>query len=167
MDEGTVIERSTDRSDEWLMPRGGSKLGGMQRFLLHRVCTLSHLLRSIVVRDVLGAFQLDLRDWTVLATLAELGSGTQREISAACKLPQAAVSRAAARLKRRQLVAALPNASDGRSHHLALSNLGRNTLNECSTALVEFEQQALTPFERADLDQANRLLDHLINLLDR
>ncbi|WEK47838.1 MAG: MarR family winged helix-turn-helix transcriptional regulator [Candidatus Andeanibacterium colombiense] len=166
MDEGTLLERPTAAPEEWTMPDGGSDIGAMRGFMLHRLCALSHRMRSIAVRDVLSEHQFDLRDWTVLATLDELGSGTQREIVAASNLDKVAVNRAASRLKERHLLVARPNVRDGRSHHLELSDLGRQKLIDCSVALADFEQKALARFGRAELDQVSLFIDRLMASID-
>lgn len=130
--------------------------------LLYRLCAISARLRMVAVRDILDDHDLDMRDWLTLAALSEIGAGSQREIAGHTKLDKVAVNRAAARLKQRELVTTQPNARDGRSHLLSLSEVGRETLALCNSALGTMESVILNDFN----DNENLALGHLLTQLE-
>ena len=165
MDEVGLLERPQAAREAWLAPET-VQLSAMRDLMLHRLCALSHRMRAIAVRDVLSEHELDLRDWSVLAALNDLGEGTQRELSLATAMDKVAVNRAASRLKQLKLVVSRPNACDGRSHHLELSPLGRQTLAQCSSALMDFERDAMSRFTAAEYDQMSRFIDRLMDTVE-
>ena len=80
----------------------------------------------------------------------------------ASHLDKVAVNRATSRLKDRHLLRARPNVLGGRSHLLEFSDPGRQTLMDCSVALADFEQDALSGFGRDELDGIKRFIDRVI-----
>lgn len=167
MDEVTLLERPDAVPSQWLLPDKILATTAIRGLMLHRLCALSHRMRAIAMKEILSHHGLDLRDWMVLAALEELGWGTQREITKASNLDKVAVNRAAARLKERELIVSRPNERDGRSHHLELSALGRETLAGCSAALATFESKLLAQFDETENDQMNRYIDRLMSSIDR
>jgi DNA-binding MarR family transcriptional regulator len=57
--------------------------------------------------------------------LGERDSATQRALCAATAMDKVTVNRASKTLFDRDLIARLPNPTDGRSHHLTLTQIGR------------------------------------------
>jgi len=166
MDEVALLERPATGSLEWFMPARLLATGSARELMLHRLCLLSHHLRAIAVRDVLRKRGLDLRDWMVMAALDGRSASTQRELVGASNLDKVAVNRAAARLKKLELVSSHPNRHDGRSHHLELTPRGRQTFRECSQALAELEREALAQFDDAELDRLSGYIDRLMDVIE-
>ena len=166
MDEVTLLERPGAVPSQWLTPDETLPATAVRGLMLHRLCTLSHRMRALAVKEIFSEHGLDLRDWMVLLALDELGWGTQRDITKTCNLDKVAVNRAAARLKRQGMLASRPNARDGRSHHLELSHLGRETLVATSAALAAFENKLLAQFGESENEEMSRFIDRLLLSID-
>jgi len=168
MEDLTLLEKpEAETADEWTVFDVADEVASIRGLMLHRLCTLSHRMRSAAVREILSDYDLDLRDWMVLAALGDLAAGTQRDVVKASGLDKVAVNRAAARLKERELVTSRPNRADGRSHVLELSADGRETLINCSKALTAFETRVLSHFSREESLGMNRLFDRLMEAIER
>jgi len=168
MEDLILLERpAAEAADEWTAFDVADEVVAIRSLMLHRLCTLSHRMRSAAVKEILSGYDLDLRDWMVVAALGDLSAGTQRDIVKTSGLDKVAVNRAAARLKERELVTSRPNRADGRSHVLELSARGRETLVDCSKALSAFEARVLSHFSREESLGMNRLFDRLMEAIER
>jgi len=167
MDQTLTLERPTALPQVCPAPLARRELHATKGLMLHQLCTLTHEMRSMAVKQILSEQELDLRDWLTLSTLCELGSGTQRDIARTSGLDKVAVNRAVARLKEKGLVTAQPNLRDGRSHLLELTDLGNAVTLTCSNELVEFERSLLDGFSERERKELRRLLDALGNRVAR
>jgi DNA-binding MarR family transcriptional regulator len=129
--------------------------------ILQQIYVLSEQARAAAERDVLRAHQLDMRVWLVLRTLDQLQCATQREIAVASELDKVAVNRAASWLKGRNLVTALQNTQDGRSHLLKLSPEGIELLASCERAVADLESEMMAGLTEGEGWQAVKMLQHL------
>jgi DNA-binding MarR family transcriptional regulator len=159
MNDMAILERTNDAYIGAPLPAG-------IRFrqpgeLLQQLYSLTEGLCTMAEREVLRAYQLDMRDWLVLRALATLEQATQRRIAAATDLDKVAVNRAAAWLKQRGLVTVAPNADDGRSHILELSPEGAELLTACMREVAALEADVLFGLAEGDGVELSRLLRHL------
>jgi DNA-binding MarR family transcriptional regulator len=96
----------------------------LSEFLPYQLSITSNAVSDLIARSYHGRFGLKIPEWRVMAVLAERGSATQRDLSSATQMDKVTVNRASKTLVERGLVGRAPNATDGRSHHLALSATG-------------------------------------------
>jgi DNA-binding MarR family transcriptional regulator len=97
----------------------------LSEFLPYQLSITSNAVSDLIARSYHGRFGLKIPEWRVMAVLAERGSATQRDLSSATHMDKVTVNRASKTLVERGLVGRAPNATDGRSHHLALSATGK------------------------------------------
>ena len=166
MSEASLMERIGAEPGQSATLDAIANVLAMRGLLLHELCAISARMRSIAVKNVLSKYDLDMRDWLVLAALCELGPASQREIVWSTQLDKVAVNRAAARLKDRKLITSCPNERDGRSHILELSETGAEAVTFCATSLVEMERQILSGLSDNDNSGIRRLLRELGKSID-
>lgn len=103
-------------------------------------------------------FGLKVPEWRVMAVLGDSGPLTQRELTAATVMDKVAVNRACKVLEERGLIAREPNAHDGRSHHLALTEEGRAMHGRIMPLALEMERQLFASFSADEYAQFRSLL---------
>lgn len=96
----------------------------LSQFLPYQLSVTSNAVSDLIARSYRGRFGIKIPEWRVLAVLAECGSATQRDLSSATQMDKVTVNRASKALVDRGLIGRAPNATDGRSHHLALTKSG-------------------------------------------
>jgi len=139
----------------------------LSTFMPYRLSIASNAVSDLIAREYHRRFGLRIAEWRVMAVLGDAGEATQRELVAATRMDKVAVNRATKTLAERALVARNPHASDGRSHHLALTAEGRALHDEIMPLALQMEAavlEALSPGERSTLD---RLLTKLLDRADR
>jgi DNA-binding MarR family transcriptional regulator len=102
-----------------------------------------------------------------MAILGDTGAQTQRNLVRATLMDKVAVNRACKALDDRGLLQRSPNAADGRSHHLELTEAGRAMYEQIwPRAFAAYERifTALTPRETETLRD---LLDKLLQSVRR
>jgi DNA-binding MarR family transcriptional regulator len=132
----------------------------LSEFLPYQLSITSNAVSDLIARSYRGRFGLKIPEWRVMAVLGERASATQRELCAA----KVTVNRASKELVERGLVQRAPNETDGRSHHLALTGVGRELYAQIvPLALsVEAEIEAIL-----GSDEAKALEDMLAKLRAR
>lgn len=139
------------------MPSSQTRL---KDFLPYRLAITSNAVSGLIAGEYGERFGLRIPEWRVMAVLGDAGSATQRELVRATLMDKVAVNRACKQLETRGLLARSPNAADGRSHHLELTEAGRamaaqiwpqafGTTDRIFTCLSDEEQASL----RAMLDR--------------
>ncbi|MBA4748720.1 MAG: winged helix-turn-helix transcriptional regulator [Sphingopyxis sp.] len=127
----------------------------LQAFLPYRLSIASNAVSARIAREYQSRFGLKIPEWRLMAVLGEGKPLTQRELVAATLMDKVTVNRAAKALNERALIARQAHGSDGRSHHLMLSDAGRALYDEIVPAALAMERKllaALSPDERAQLD---------------
>ena len=94
-------------------------------FLPYRLAITSNAVSGLIAGDYGIQFDLKIPEWRIMAVLGDAGSLTQRDLGRATLMDKVAVNRACKALDERGFVRRSPNASDGRSHHLELTEHGR------------------------------------------
>jgi DNA-binding MarR family transcriptional regulator len=97
----------------------------LSQFLPYQLSITANAVSDLVARSYRGRFGLKVPEWRVLAVLAERGEATQRELVSATQMDKVSINRASKALVERGLIGRAPNATDGRSHHLALTKVGQ------------------------------------------
>jgi len=131
-------------------------------FIPYRLAITSNAVSGLISGEYHSEFGLKIPEWRIMAVLGDAGPLTQRDLVHATLMDKVAVNRACKMLEERYLVARSPNAADGRSHHLWLTEAGRAMYDRIwPNALATYERifAALTPAETAKL---RVLLDKLL-----
>jgi DNA-binding MarR family transcriptional regulator len=97
----------------------------LAEFLPYQLSVTSNAVSDLIARSYRGRFALKIPEWRLMAVLGERASATQRELCEATAMDKVTVNRASKELVERGLVKRAPNETDGRSHHLALTGVGR------------------------------------------
>ncbi len=102
----------------------------LSEFLPYQLSITSNAVSDLIARRYQGRFGLKIPEWRLMAVLGERASATQRELGDATAMDKVTVNRASKALVDRGLLGRAPNAIDGRSHHLALTDMGRELYDQ-------------------------------------
>ncbi|MFN3747909.1 MAG: MarR family winged helix-turn-helix transcriptional regulator [Sphingorhabdus sp.] len=110
-------------------------------FLPYQLSITSNAVSDLIARSYRGRFGLKIPEWRVMAVLGEKGSATQRELVAATQMDKVTVNRASKALDERGLIGRAPNETDGRSHHLALTAVGKELYDQIVPLALSVETE--------------------------
>ncbi len=130
----------------------------LENFLPYRLSFTSNLVSEAIAAAYSALFGLSIPEWRLLAVIAEGERTTQAQIAMRTRMDKVTVSRAAATLRQRALVAIVPNPDDGRSHLLALSGEGRALYDQIAPKALELEQGIFALLDPAELEAFTRTL---------
>jgi DNA-binding MarR family transcriptional regulator len=134
----------------------------LDRFLPYRLSVASNAVSARIAQSYRKRFGLKVPEWRLVAILAEHERMTPQEIGRAGELDKITVSRAAAALIDRGLVAQQRNPGDGRSHFLSLTRAGRALYDEIAPLALAMEAELLASFsaeERKTLESLLRRIE--------
>ena len=113
----------------------------LAEFLPYQLSITSNAISDLIARAYRGRFALKIPEWRLMAVLGERASATQRELCEATAMDKVTVNRATKALEDRGLVARAPNAADGRSHHVALTDTGRELYDQIVPLALSVEAE--------------------------
>ena len=113
----------------------------LAEFLPYQLSITSNAVSDLIARSYQGRFGLKIPEWRVMAVLGERASVTQRELVAATAMDKVTVNRASKALVDRGLLGRAPNETDGRSHHLALTAVGRELYDQIVPLALSVEAE--------------------------
>ena len=113
----------------------------LSEFLPYQLSITSNAVSDLIARAYRGRFALKIPEWRLMAVLGEVASATQRELVEATAMDKVTVNRASKALEDRGLIGRAPNAADGRSHHLALTNTGRELYEQIVPLALSVEAE--------------------------
>ncbi len=113
----------------------------LTEFLPYRLSITSNAISDLIARSYQGRFGLKIPEWRLMAVLGERPSATQRALCEATAMDKVTVNRASKALVDRGLLGRAPNETDGRSHHLALTALGRDLYDQIVPLALSVEQE--------------------------
>ena len=116
----------------------------LSEFLPYQLSVTSNAISDVIARSYQGRFGLKIPEWRVMAVLGERASATQRELGEATAMDKVTVNRASKALVERGLLGRAPNTADGRSHHLALTAVGRELYEQIVPLALSVEQELET-----------------------
>jgi DNA-binding MarR family transcriptional regulator len=122
------------------MAKAAQKLT-LAEFLPYQLSITSNAVSDLIARAYRGRFALKIPEWRLMAVLGERASATQRELVAATAMDKVTVNRASKALEDRGLIGRAPNAADGRSHHLALTDTGRELYEQIVPLALSVEAE--------------------------
>lgn len=135
-------------------------------FMPYRISITSNAISDLIAREYRSRFGLKIAEWRVMAVLGDVGEATQRELVAATRMDKVAVNRATKALGERALIQRAPNISDGRSHHLALTEEGKALYAEIMPLALQMEAQVVEVLDPQEQAQFSLLLGKLLNRAD-
>ena len=133
------------------MAKFGQKLT-LAEFLPYQLSITSNAVSDLIARAYRGRFALKIPEWRLMAVLGEVASATQRELVAATAMDKVTVNRASKALEERGLIGRAPNAADGRSHHLALTDTGRELYDQIVPMALSVEAELFASDEAKALE---------------
>ena len=133
----------------------------LAEFLPYQLSITSNAVSGRIALEYRNRFGLSIPEWRVMAVLGDSGPRTQRELTRLTLMDKVAVNRACKVLEERGLAAREPNAQDGRSHLLRLTEAGLAMRGEIMPLAVAMEQRLFSCFSEAELKQFRVLLDRV------
>ena len=133
----------------------------LSEFLPYQLSVASNAVSDLIAESYRGRFALKIPEWRVMALLGERPSATQRELVSATAMDKVTVSRATKALEDRALVRRAPNVADGRSHHLALSDTGRELYDQIVPLAQAMEKRLENVLDPGDAQRLEEILRRL------
>lgn len=140
-----------------------TSLSQLADFLPYQLSITSNAVSSVIASRYRARFGLKVPEWRVMAVLGDAGAATQRDLTEATLMDKVAVNRACKVLEERGLLAREPNARDGRSHLLALTEEGRAVHAEVMPLARESEAEIFSGLGEAECEQLTQLLKQVFD----
>ena len=138
----------------------------LARFLPYQLSITSNAVSGRIAQEYRQRHGLSVPEWLVMAVLGDAGSLTQRELTQRTLMDKVAVNRACKVLEERGLAARTPNEQDGRSHHLGLTESGKDMHGLIMPLAVEMERRVFAGFSDEELNQFRSILERVRVQLD-
>ena len=129
----------------------------------YRLSVTSNAVSDLIAGEYRAQFGLKIPEWRIMAVLGDAGAQTQRQLVAATLMDKVAVNRACKVLESRNLVARIPNASDGRSHHLELTPPGRTMHGQIMPLAVDMYEKVFACLSERETDKLRSILAKLLD----
>jgi DNA-binding MarR family transcriptional regulator len=139
-------------------PDGAPVALQLDAYLPYRLSVASNEVSRLIARAYEDRFGLTIPQWRLICILAEDGPSTPQSIVARTASDKVVISRAAQALTTRRLIRRRPNAADGRSHHLELTETGRHLHEEVAPLALRYEQDVIAGLSPEDIEGLKRLL---------
>lgn len=136
------------------------------KFLPYRLSVASNAVSERIAQSYRKRFGLKIPEWRLIAILAEEERLTPQALGQRTRMDKITVSRAAAALAQRGVIAASRNPGDGRSHFLSLTEDGRQLYSEIAPLALGLERQLLATLGREERAELERLLHRLEEAAD-
>jgi len=142
------------------MPHSQTRLA---EFMPYRLSVTSNAVSDLIAGEYRAQFGLKIPEWRVMAVLGDAKALTQRQMVAATLMDKVAVNRACKVLEVRALVARIPNASDGRSHHLELTAEGRVMHGQIMPLAIDMYEKVFACLTERETDKLRSILAKLLD----
>ncbi|SIO12047.1 transcriptional regulator, MarR family [Parasphingorhabdus marina DSM 22363] len=127
-------------------------------FIPYQLSTASNAVSDLIAREYKSRFGLKIPEWRVMAVLGNRGNATQRQLVEATLMDKVTVNRAVKTLVDRALLGRSPNSADGRSHHLMLSDTGRDLYDQIMPAAETMEKKIMSVLSDGEQKQLSAFL---------
>ncbi len=127
-------------------------------FLPYRLSYTSNLVSDAIARSYQAMFGLKIPEWRLIAVIAEHDGVTQQDIVRQTRMDKVTISRAAAALEARGLIARAPNDRDGRSQLLRLTGEGAALYAQVVPKARELEARIFSKLSARDIARFRDLL---------
>lgn len=132
-------------------------------FLPYQLSVTSNAVSSLIAQRYRAKFGLKIPEWRIMAVLGDAGAATQRELTDATLMDKVAVNRACKVLEERGLVERQPNADDGRSHLLELTDDGRAIHAEVMPMALDIESDIFSALDAHERELLRAILRRLFD----
>lgn len=122
-------------------------------FIPYQLSTASNAVSDLIASEYKSRFGLKIPEWRVMAVLGNRGAATQRQLVEATLMDKVTVNRAVKLLVDRALLGRSPNSEDGRSHHLMLSDTGRDLYDQIMPAAETMEKKIMSVLTESEQKQ--------------
>ncbi len=139
-----------------------AKMTRLAEFLPYLLSVTSNAVSCRIADEYEAKFSLKISEWRVMAVLGDAGALTQRELGGFTLMDKVAVNRACKVLEQRGLATRSPNLQDGRSHHLELTDSGRDMHGRIMPLALEMEQLLFAPLSAAERTAFKQLLGRIM-----
>ncbi|HSH57684.1 MAG TPA: MarR family winged helix-turn-helix transcriptional regulator [Halomonas sp.] len=140
----------------------GDFLLRLNDFFPYRLANLQSAVSAAVGQRYREPFLLGHHEWRVMATLAECPGWSAREVAEHANLEKMQVSRAVARLSKRQLVEQAADGGDRRRISLRLSETGYRHYKQIVPRVLAVEAELLEVLSEEERQQFHHLMDRLL-----
>ncbi|MEO0590439.1 MAG: MarR family winged helix-turn-helix transcriptional regulator [Pseudomonadota bacterium] len=151
-------------------------MGQLSQFLPYQLSVASNAVSALIAERYRKRFALKIPEWRVMAVLGDLDAAapedgprpgmTQRALTDATLMDKVAVNRACKVLEERGLIARAPNAADGRSHIMVLSEEGRAIHREVLPLALATEREMFAGFSPSEEQRLRAMLERLRSRVD-
>ena len=138
----------------------------LSEFLPYQLSITSNAVSGRIALEYRQRFGLSVPEWRVMAVLGDAGPLTQRELTRLTLMDKVAVNRACKVLEERGLASRRPNAQDGRSHLLELTETGVRMRDEIMPLALEMERRLFATFQPDEIAQFRSLLERVRGEVD-
>lgn len=122
----------------------------------------SNAVSGLIAGDYGVQFGLKIPEWRIMAVLGDTGTLTQRDLVRATLMDKVAVNRACKALDDRGFLRRSPNMSDGRSHHLELTEDGRAVYEQIWPQAYAVYERIFSALSAKEATTLRELLDKLL-----
>jgi DNA-binding MarR family transcriptional regulator len=133
----------------------------LEAFLPFRLSFTSNLVSDTIASAYEALFGLSIPEWRLVAVTAEADGTTQQAIGRRTRMDKVTVSRAAAALVGRGLLARVANTDDRRSHLLRLTAAGRELHAAVAPKALALEAEIFASFTPDELAQFTAVLGRI------
>jgi DNA-binding MarR family transcriptional regulator len=130
----------------------------LDSYLPYRLSVAANAVSELIARAYQSRFGLTIPQWRVIAVLGEEGPLIPQAICTRTVMDKVTISRAAAALVERGLLARALHEADGRSHHLTLTVAGRDLYAEVVPLALDYEAALLAAFSGPEQQALHELL---------
>jgi DNA-binding MarR family transcriptional regulator len=139
----------------------------LREFLPYQLSVASNAVSQLIAREYEARFGLSIAEWRLIAVLGQGKALTQTALVAATRMDKVTVSRATKTLVTRGLLRREPSATDGRSHHVRLSKIGRELYADVVPAALRIERDILAELPADQHALLSKLLADITAVADR
>ena len=134
----------------------------LDRFLPYLLSIASYEVSGRISNAYRRRYGLKIAEWRLITILAEADRATPARLGEATRMDKIAISRAAATLIERGLVAAEDNPADGRSHFLSLTTDGQALYGEIAPLAMATEAELFASFTPAECELLDSMLRRIV-----
>ena len=138
-----------------------NRISRLADFLPYLMSITSNAVSSHIADEYRARFGLRIPEWRVITVMGHVGPLTQRELVEATLMDKVAVNRACKVLEERGIIARSPNDRDGRSHHLDLTDEGREVHAEVMPLTFESYERIFADISDEERDTLKYLLNRI------
>ncbi len=133
----------------------------LENYFPYLLQTISAHIRRGTATIPLNGYQISLREWRIIAILAERDSLTSKQLCFLTGMDKASVSRAMTYLLKQNLVAQSENVKDWRSKFISLKPKGRDVYDEIAPKKLQRSEELWSNLTKKEQSQLIKLLQKL------